>query len=86
MCCAGSPLVSFHSSEGSPRGQPHNTSCCHREAFDHTMKSPHPQACWSVVTPIQLQNLGVKHSSHRPPISTKAATKCPLNNTGLGPI
>lgn len=42
MCCAGSPLVSFHSTEGSARGQPHNRSSCHREAFDRTMKSTHP--------------------------------------------
>lgn len=66
MCCAGSPLVSFHSTEGSTRGQPHNTSSCHREAFDRTMKSPHPRACWSVVTPIQVQKLRVKSTDKVP--------------------
>lgn len=68
MCCAGSlsVLVSFHSTEGSTRGQPHNMSSCHHEAFDRTMKSPQPQACWPVVTAIQVQKLGLKSTDKVP--------------------
>lgn len=63
LLSAVSTLVSFCSAQDSRTEELHHTSTCHHESFDCKDEGPFStprRACWSVVTPIQVQNLGVK--------------------------
>lgn len=69
MLSAISPLVSFCNTQGSRTEELRYPSPCQRESFDRKHEGPFSgpsQACWSVATPIQVQNLGVKSTDKIP--------------------
>lgn len=64
MCCA---LVSFHSTEDSARGQPHNTSSCHHEKpLTAHSKAPtlRPTGHWSLLFMSKIWGLNRLTESH----------------------